>query len=60
MKKGKINNFRSPFDDRDLPVNTLSLERIKEIENLVLPKMQASFDKLKQEQPNLFNSNKKK
>lgn len=31
MKKGKINNFRSPFDNRDLPVNTLSLERIEEI-----------------------------
>ena len=31
MKKGKINNFRSSFDNRDLPVNTFSLERIEEI-----------------------------
>jgi hypothetical protein len=49
-------DFKNPFDDKDLPINNLSAERMDEIERLVVPKMKEAFNKLRQEQPHLFKS----
>lgn len=59
MRPPKSSNFISPFKDRDLPINELSLKRIEEIEQLVMPKLQGAFAKLRQEKPHLFKSGNK-
>jgi len=45
-----------PFDDRKLPVNDLSVERIEELEKIIFPKLKEAFNKLRLEQPHLFKS----
>jgi hypothetical protein len=40
---------KKPFDDSDLPYFPLSQERIDEIENLVLPKLQEAFERFRKE-----------
>lgn len=47
-----------PFDDSGLPVNSLTVERIEEIEKLVVPRLDEAFDKLRKKKPHLFKSPK--
>jgi hypothetical protein len=59
MSGKKSHNFKSPFDDSNLPLNDLSVERTEEIEKLVLPRLNEAFKKLHQEKPHLFKASKK-
>ena len=60
MSEKKLNNFNSPFDDRNLPVNNLSVERTEEIEKLILPQLKEAMDNLRKEKPYLFKDSNKK
>jgi len=60
MSERKSNNFKSPFDDRELPVNNLSVERTEEIEKLVVPQLTEAAESLRKEKPYLFKSTSKK
>jgi hypothetical protein len=39
MNEKKSNNFSIPFKDCDLPINDLSIKRIEEIEQVVIPRL---------------------
>ena len=60
MSEKKSKNFKSPFDDRDLPVNNLSVQRTEEIEKLVIPNLTEAVENLRKEKPHLFKSAGKK
>jgi len=57
MPEKKSNNFRIPFDDRDLPLDDLSVERTEEIERLVMPRMEKAFEELLKKKPGLDRRN---
>jgi len=59
MSEKKPYDFRSAFDDRALPINDLSKERIMEIEKIVLPELWQQLEKLRLEKPHLFRSPEK-
>lgn len=56
MKDKKQYDFKSAFDDRNLPVNDLSTERIEEIEKIAMPRIKQILEKLRKEKPDLFQS----
>jgi hypothetical protein len=60
MSEKDTNNFKSPFDDSDLPINDLSVERTEEIEKMVMPLLLEAAKKLRKEKPHLFKSTNKK
>jgi hypothetical protein len=59
MSEKKPHNFKRPFNDSNLPINDLSVERTEEIEKLVIPRLTEAFKKLRQEKPHLFKSSSK-
>jgi DNA-binding TFAR19-related protein (PDSD5 family) len=59
MSEKKPLDFRSAFDDRSLPINTLSAERAEEIEKILMPRMLERLEKLRLEKPHLFKSPEK-
>lgn len=56
MSEKKSHSFKSAFDDRKLPINDLSVERIEEIEKILMPDLLSKLDKLRKEKPHLFRS----
>jgi len=58
MSAKKPRKLRQPFDDSYLPVNDLSPERVDQIEKIVLPRLDAAFQKLREERPELFRAKK--
>lgn len=46
--------IKRPFNDSDLPLNDLSIERTEEIERLVLPRIKKAAKRLRKEKPHLF------
>jgi|GEM_PF-5465899 len=50
MKRTRLLNF----DDRNLPVNNLTPERIREIEKLAMPILAELLEKLRKEKPESF------
>ena len=49
-------NFRTAFDDRKLPTNNMTAERMLQIDKVAMPLLEEMLDKLRQEQPHLFKS----
>lgn len=56
MSEKKKHNFKSAFDDRKLPVNDLTVERMEEIEQLIMPSIKNAIEKIRKEKPSLFKS----
>jgi hypothetical protein len=44
------------FDDRNLPINTLSVEETERIEKIAMPLLKEALEKLRLEKPHLFKS----
>ena len=56
MQKEPTYDFRSAFDDRKLPVNNMTSERMLKIDKVAMPLLEEMLDKLYLEQPQLFKT----
>ncbi|MFM9840978.1 MAG: hypothetical protein ACKVOQ_22110 [Cyclobacteriaceae bacterium] len=56
MSEKKSYNFKSAFDDRSLPVNDLSAERMAEIEKALMPELLSKLNRLREKKPSLFRT----
>ncbi len=60
MPRKKSYNFKSAFDDRSLPVNDLSAQRMEEIEKALMPELLIKLKRLREEKPSLFKASLEK